>query len=68
MGENNGNPNLVCEKKISGTSASYSEVDEYIQTPCSDVEDNSLEYWKINNEKDPRLATLCEKYLSVPAI
>ena len=47
--------------------ASYSEIDEYIREPCSDMEDNPLEYWKINNEKYPKLATLCEKYLSVPA-
>ena len=48
---------------------SNSEIDEYIREPCFDMEENPLEYWKINKEKYPKLATLslCEKYMSVPA-
>lgn len=43
------------------------EVERYKSSPDLDLEDDPLQWWKINSNVYPRLAQLALKYLTIPA-
>lgn len=47
-------------------STSYEECNKYIHAPFS-IENNVLEWWKLNEKYFPRLAKLARKFLAIPA-
>ena len=43
------------------------ELDSYLAEPCSGMESDPMEFWKVNTHRFPVLSKLAVKYLSIPA-
>ena len=43
------------------------EVDRFLREPVINSEENSLEWWKRNQERFPNIAKLARRYLCIPA-
>lgn len=43
------------------------QIEQYTAEPNADLNLNPLDWWKVNQEKFPRLSQLAVKYLGIPA-
>ena len=43
------------------------ELEAYLAEPCSGMESDPMDYWKVSSDRFPVLSKLASKYLSIPA-
>ena len=64
---------LKYTEEVTNSNSEFSKIDDMIQLYCNEITsngficENPLEFWKVNENKYPLLATLAKKFLGVPA-
>ena len=53
--------------KLRAEDIAAGEIDQYIHSPCAEVDSNPLEWWKTHYVDYSHLACLAKKYLCIPA-